>query len=429
MHAGTVPRVDHGRNQRGAENSSEKQNARLGSKCKNTRYGDRVLEENQAYRSSGSALAAMSDPWPSGVPIRWEVLKQAINTCLDDGSNTLADLENVLATSWAASQRSISQDLAEYQAVIAVESSFEETVSFPWQLDVLGQHYEFVPFTSFEALFPGLASEIELQLVFSPVLAPPLFVAMAKTTAASAHLAHGDVMKGFELWRSGLNFMHATSTNTIQMIPTRRAKIHPPRWVVLVSGDAEVSAAYGPDPHGLNSIPVDSTLMRMTSGFVAQFTKDALQSSTLRLLEDGVRLFGMAADQRDWHQALLVLWQLAEHLTAIDGSREKHDEICRRLPLMRLGGDGVEHDHLTAALRDVMGIRHGIVHRGAFGAALDNDVSFLERCCTNSLHWLINRHTDFPDLEQLRAYFQYARATPIQRERVQNVLARLLELG
>lgn len=83
---------------------------------------------------------------------------------------------------------------------------------------------------------------------------------------------------------------------------------------------------------------------------------------------------------------------------------------------------------VAMALRDIMHMRHEIVHRGAFGAPIDGDVSFLQDCCTEALSWLAKHHEALPEVEHLRIYFQHVSATDAQVGRVLHVLSRLPEI-
>lgn len=379
------------------------------------------------------ALASqMSRKSPSGVPIRWEALRHAINECITGQRAGLAALEEQLDTMWAASRRSITTGKKLHRIVIAVEFAPGPGVTLPITIESLGQRYEIRSFTSLDECFGKSAAAVDLSLRLHTSCQPPPAYAVTEVSAASAHLALDEALDAFTLWRSVVNFAATFSRWHIQFVPHSRADVAPPRWVVsLAEGEEESPVTYGGAPLiGLEQPArrIGADHIELTASFLKPLVANAAESSTVRLLADGFRIFGMAVDQEVWHHTLLVLWQLAEHLTVIDGAREKHDEICKRLPLMRPAQSTRDPALVAMALRDIMHMRHEIVHRGAFGAPIDGDVSFLQDCCTEAMSWLAKHHEALPEVEHLRIYFQHVSATDAQVSRVLHVLSRLPEI-
>jgi len=378
------------------------------------------------------ALASqMSRKWPSGDPVRWEVLRDAINECITGQQPGLSALEDQLDTMWAASRRSIAVGKKRHRIVIAVEFEPGPGVTLPITVESLGHRFEIRSFTSLEDCFGKSASGADLGPRLYTGGKPPPSYAVIEVSAASAHLAINEALGAFTLWRSVLNFAAAFCGWHIQFVPQPRADVPPPRWVMsLAEGDEASPAIYGGAPLSAPERParrIGADRLQLAAWFLKPLVADAAESSTVRLLADGFRIFGMAVDQAIWHQTFLVLWQLAEHLTVIDGAREKHDEICKRLPLMRSAQSARDPALVAVALRDIMHMRHAIVHQGAFGAPVDDDVSFLLDCCAEALWWLAKHHEALPEVEHLRVYFQYAGATDAQVNRVQHVLSKLPE--
>ncbi|MDX9911398.1 MAG: hypothetical protein RBS39_06175 [Phycisphaerales bacterium] len=379
------------------------------------------------------ALASqMSRKWPSGDPVRWEVLRHAINECITGQRPGLAALEDQLDAIWAASRRSIATGKKLHRIVIAVEFAPGPGVTLPITVESLGRCFEIRSFTSLDDCFGKSASDADLSLRLHTNGQPPPAYAVTEVSAASAHLAIDEALDAFMLWRSILNFAGAFSGWHIQFVPQARADVPPPRWVVsLAEGEEASPVTYGGAPLIAPKRPareIGADRLQLAAWLLKPLVADAPESSTVRLLADGFRIFGMAVDQEVWHQTLLVLWQLAEHLTVIDGAREKHDEICKRLPQMRSPQSARDPALVAVALRDIMHMRHAIVHRGAFGTPVDDDVSFLQDCCTEALWWLAKHHETLQEVEQLRIYFQYASATETQVGRVQHVLSKLPEI-
>lgn len=385
------------------------------------------------------ALAAsIGRPWPSGDKVRWASLRLCINAVVLQGKRSLEDLERALDLLWDDFQRSNSAPKRPFRVVIALDFEPGMGVQLPIAIPLAGMELSLKRFTTVEECV-GRSSSQTKELTEETVgaiyaLHGPKPTVFAETTyeAPDETRCLNAVMDAFTLWRSTLNFIAGSLGFGIQFVPQARAVLPPPRWIVAIDttaanrmhahrlvlpGDAE--------PH-IQDISADR--FQFAESILKEVGSYAAEGSTARLIVEGLRLYGLSMDQPRWYLATLVLWQLAELLTLIDGQRDRHDEVCRRLVLLDSNGDAQTRKHAAAALRDIMELRHGIVHRAQINSVDDSDVAFLDRCCKDALWWFLKHHTKLPRAEDLKVYLRHSLMSDADLDRIRHVLAQMPQI-
>lgn len=386
------------------------------------------------------ALAAsISRSWPSGDKVRWSSLRLCINTVVLQGKRSLEDLERAMDMLWDDFQRSNAAPKRPFRVVIALDFEPGMGVQLPVTIRSSGIELSLKPFTTAEECLGRPVCSPNQELTKESVGAiyamhgpKPLAFAEAAYEAPDETRCLNAMMDAFTLWRSAINFVAGSFELGIQFVPQARAVLPPPRWVAAIDSSAgnrlhahRLILPGDAEPH-VRDISADR--FHFTAGILKELGGDAVEGSTSGLTLDGIRLYGLSMDQPRWYLATMVLWQLAELLTLIDGQRDRHDEVCRRLVLLGSQDDAQTRKHKAAALRDIMELRHGIVHRAQINSVDGSDVGFLDRCCKDALWWLIKHHAKFPRAVDLKVYLRHGLMSEPDLDRIRHVLGQMPSL-
>ena len=382
------------------------------------------------------ALASsVSRAWPSGRRIGWADVRAGVNACIRKKQKDLNCLEAALDNIWEQARQSESAPLRHFRVVIPMYCGLEHHAVEEARFDLGHTLFRVRPFRSLEECVQCSLPD-DAVFRFNTQGPNPTFVAEVEASAINGRRAALDTLRPFSLWRAAVNFVASRNSIHIQFVPSARSLLPPPPWLITVS-DEEVAKVESVGIKVPGPIDAEMTGVREVSrghmdggtSLANSLSLDAADSSIQSLIVDALMLHCLASDQMLWHYAFMVLWQLAEKLAQIDGAKHRHDEVCRRLPMLAEPDHMGDYNARVTALEQMLTMRHDVVHRAAFNDVDSSDLDFLDRNCKEALGWVIRHAHDLPDQEHLRLYFQHALMTPVQRNRIGHVLGLISAKG
>ena len=385
------------------------------------------------------ALASLVSPRAaSSRRIDYPLVRESVGRAGKSGEETLEAVERSISALLAGSAIGRAKG-TDYRVVIPANLRLDDRITSPVTIEASGIRFSLHPATE---LADALGRDVSKLDVSSndPKDHHVLFATMHSTHSHffQSIVCAGDPMSAalfalgaYSVWRSALNFCADIGKFGINFGQVERASLGAPRWAAF-GGCGHGEKLFARRLSGLRSehtrcCDLYPALLARTETLIAESTVDQNDDSVPALLARAISLYGLAMDYAEEHVALLLLWQLAEVLTCIDRRANSLEQVPARLARLCSLADGEILRERELALKGIMELRHGIVHRGEVRAAADSDVSFLSRCCVDALLWLRNNKDSFAKWKDVDAYLRHAIMPSSQLHTIQDAVKRVCE--